>query len=257
MPLTPTPVHSNLAQAASRSTPHTHWPDKPAPAFIYRKESQGPPRGAGPWRYDEQDGWYNPTYPCTGPKPTEAGERAICDVHTKQWYVDSDRGAGSWTGSLVNMGPCAIDRLHPPPVGTHGKPTCDRLTGRYYYSSVDGYPETQAFPNGRRSVYDPAERKAMINSRDGRKLSSKVASVEADRGYRKPAVNFKDPYTGRLPPALTGMGGDRARGHYQQNSQIRPSMKILARPVAKPHWRGQAASVHEPAFGRGARMGRL
>jgi hypothetical protein len=239
------------ARAASISSTWSTFPDKPHEAYIFRDPKLGPPplSSGEPWRYDEQDGWHHPTWPCTGPKPSRSGQNAFCDVHTGKWHSQADRGAGSYFGSLVNLGPCAIDPLNPPPMGRYGKPVCDRFTGEYYYSSVDGHPDNDGFPNGRHAhrTFEMQKRKDPAMQRHGRgspaNLTLGVSGVSMDRAYgQRPPDRFRDPVTKRLPSALTGMGADRMRGYHQFTSQIQPSMTILARPIPRSHSSGRPPS---------------
>ncbi len=249
------PFANESVHYAGDAPSYTHWPDEKSNQelissnklvqalgsvsnpFIYAKPQQGPPpQMRGPVRHDDQDGWYQPTYPCTGPKPIGSGERSLCDPHTGKWYVPATQQAGSWGGSLINLAPCGIDRMNPPPVGSHGKPQCDRFTGRYSYDSVDGYPGVydgnsmaafSSYRRGRDGI------KKLRGGLEGNRLHYDLPSVALDRAYDgAPGVGvpFQNQETGRLHPALTDMGGNRARGHYQKNSQIRTNLRQIARP---------------------------
>lgn len=232
--------------------------------FMYANDKQGPPPGMNcsvGMRYDPQSGWYCPTAPCYSAPPND---RSLCDVHTGQWYVPTVQGqVGNWGGpaapSLINMAPCAIDRNYEPPVGTRGKPTCDRLTGRYFYDSNDGNDFT---------MYDGQSLAAFAsykNTRDGVKkmrggligtnaLHYGIPSVAMDRAYIGPTRQPFQMPDGRLHPMLTGMGyaTPRARGHYQKNSNILPVSKITARvdPSSRQPRGGfmRTASLDEPTF---------
>lgn len=247
----PFSVHSTNQQAPS----YSHWPDAQSnqsmisgnklmshynstTPFIYAKQSQGAPSHNGPMRYDQQDGWINPTFPCAGAKPSACGEKALCDVHTGKYYCPTTSQNGSFYGTLVNMAPCAIDRNNPPIAGTTGQAQCDRLTGQYYYDGADGiFHQYDGQSLAAFSSYQKSG-KGLSSARGGLANSSiryGQPSVELSRAYTGSAgsgVKFHDQSTGRLHPALTNMGSDRARGHYQNNSQIKPSMTMVAKPPA-------------------------
>lgn len=222
------------------STPDLYDRGKRAPADLARNCGSA-------LRYDPQDGWVCGTAPCNGPKPHDG---ALCDIQTGEWVTPTVGGrARTWGGrqSLVQMAPCAIDRNHFYQVGTLGNPVCDRLTGRYYYDNTEGRPgeydgQTLSAANTWRRDASGASKRGRGGLASGHGITSFVQGNAQNR-YRGAGVLMDRAYTGdrgagvpfvttegQLHPALTNMGSFRTRGWHQKNSQIRPTLRIPARP---------------------------
>lgn len=234
---------------AERQPSYSYYPNQSvdqAPPFMYAKQQQGPPPALANkcphgMRYSQTDGWYCATAPCYGEKPHD---RARCNLQTGEWVVPTVGGfIPTHSESLVQMGPCAINPQSYPAVSKrNGRPVCDQLTGTYYYEGEQGIPGLDdrqslgAYSTFERDKSSSAETRKTRGGLTTWPTSYLGSGVLLDRAYTggKPKVRFYDSSTQRLHPALTNMGTYKTRGHYQKNSQISPTLRVLAQPTLQP-----------------------